>query len=113
MDKTDVVHIQWNITQPSKIEILPFAMTWMELEGVMLSEISQSDKNRYHDFTHMWNLRNKQMNIGEGKEKENKRKTEREANHKRLLTIGNKLRVAEAEWTEGWGNWVMGIKKGT
>ena len=24
-----------------KNEILPFAMTWMELEGIMLSEISQ------------------------------------------------------------------------
>jgi len=29
-------------------EILPFAMTWMELEGVMLSEISQSEKDMYH-----------------------------------------------------------------
>ena len=26
-----------------KKEILPFAMTWMELEGIMLSEISQSE----------------------------------------------------------------------
>ena len=31
----------------------------MELEGIMLSEISQSEKDKYHDFTHMWNLRNK------------------------------------------------------
>ena len=29
-------------------EILPFAMMWMELEGVMLSEISQSEKDNYH-----------------------------------------------------------------
>ena len=29
-------------------EILPFAMTWMELEGIMLSEISQSEKDNYH-----------------------------------------------------------------
>ena len=28
-------------------EILPFAMTWMELEGIILSEISQSEKD-YH-----------------------------------------------------------------
>ena len=28
-------------------EILPFA-TWMELEGIMLSEISQSEKENYH-----------------------------------------------------------------
>ena len=28
-------------------EILPFARTWMELEGIMLSEISQSKKDNY------------------------------------------------------------------
>ena len=31
-----------------KPEILPFAMMWMELEGIMLSEISQSEKDNYH-----------------------------------------------------------------
>ena len=31
-----------------KNEILPFAMTWMELEGIMLSKISQSEKDNYH-----------------------------------------------------------------
>ena len=29
-------------------EILPFAMSWMEPEGIMLSEISQSEKDNYH-----------------------------------------------------------------
>ena len=29
-------------------EILPFAMTWMELEHIMLSEISQLEKDNYH-----------------------------------------------------------------
>jgi len=29
-------------------EILPFAMMWMELEGIMLSKISQSEKDMYH-----------------------------------------------------------------
>jgi len=42
-----------------KNEILPFAMTWMDLESIMLSEISQSEKDKYSDFTHMWNLGNK------------------------------------------------------
>ena len=30
----------------------------------------------------------------------------------RLLTIGNKLRVAGGELVGAWGNWVMGIKEG-
>ena len=29
-------------------EILPFARTWMELERIMLSEISQAEKDNYH-----------------------------------------------------------------
>ena len=37
------------------------------------------------------------MNIGKGMEKQNKIKTEREANHKRLLNIGNKVRFAGGE----------------
>ena len=31
-----------------KNEILPFAVTWMDLEGIMLSEISQTEKDKYH-----------------------------------------------------------------
>ena len=32
---------------------------WMELEGIMLSEISQSEKDKHHMISLMWNLRNK------------------------------------------------------
>ena len=28
-------------------QILPFATTWMELEGIMLSELSQAEKDKY------------------------------------------------------------------
>ena len=28
--------------------IMPFAATWMELENLILSEMSQKDKNKYH-----------------------------------------------------------------
>ena len=31
-----------------KNEILPFAMAWMELECIMLSEIRQPEKDKYH-----------------------------------------------------------------
>ena len=31
-----------------KNEILPFVTAWMDLEGIMLSEISETDKDRYH-----------------------------------------------------------------
>ena len=30
-----------------KNDILPFAKTWMDLEGIVLSEISQTEKDRY------------------------------------------------------------------
>ena len=31
-----------------KNEFLPFAITWMDLEGIMLSEISHTEKDTYH-----------------------------------------------------------------
>ena len=30
-----------------KNEILPFAITWKELEGIMLNEISQTEKDKF------------------------------------------------------------------
>ena len=33
-----------------KNEILPFAAMWIELEGIMPTEMSQSEKDRYHMF---------------------------------------------------------------
>ncbi|KAF0882050.1 LORF2 protein, partial [Crocuta crocuta] len=34
-----------------KDEIWPFIATWMELKGVMLSEISQAEEDKYHMFS--------------------------------------------------------------
>ena len=31
-----------------KNKIMPFAGTWMELETLILSEVSQKDKDKYH-----------------------------------------------------------------
>ena len=41
-----------------KNEIMPFAATWMHLEVAILSEVSQTEKDKYHDITYMWNLKN-------------------------------------------------------
>ena len=38
-------------------KILPFSTTWVDLEDIMLSEISQ--RQMPPDFTYMWNLNNK------------------------------------------------------
>ena len=31
-----------------KNEIMPFAATWMDLEIIILSEVSQTEKDKYH-----------------------------------------------------------------
>ena len=41
-------------------QILPFATTWMELEGIMFSEISQIGEQVPNDFTHLWSIRTKE-----------------------------------------------------
>ena len=41
------IHIMEYSVAIKRNEILPFAMTWMELEGIMLSEISLSEKDNY------------------------------------------------------------------
>ena len=49
MNKEDVVHthtMEYYLAI-KKNENFPLATTWMDLEGIMLSEISQTGKNRY------------------------------------------------------------------
>ena len=52
MDKEDVVYIctQCNeiVLSHEKNEIMPFAATWMQLEIIILSEISQKETDKYH-----------------------------------------------------------------
>ena len=40
-------------------EIMSFAATQMNLEIIILSEISQKEKDKYHMISHMWNLNHK------------------------------------------------------
>ena len=34
-----------------KNEMLPFATTWMDLEGITISEISQTEKDKYYTLS--------------------------------------------------------------
>ena len=65
MDKEDVVHIYNGIllshkTKPNKIESWneteTFVETWMDLETVIQSEVSQKEKNKYHMHMHIYGI---------------------------------------------------------
>ena len=47
MDKDDMVHVCSAVKQN---EVLPFATTQIDLEGVMPSEMSQTEKYKHRDF---------------------------------------------------------------
>ena len=47
MDKEDVAHTMEYYSTIKKNEIMPFEATWMDLESVILSEVSQTEKEKY------------------------------------------------------------------
>ena len=51
MDKEDVVHTYNGILLSHKNKIMPSAATWMRLKIIMLSEISQKEKETLYDIT--------------------------------------------------------------
>ena len=63
VDKEDVVHIHDGIFSAIKRnEITVFAATWMDLETIILSEVSERQIS--YDITYMWNLKKTiQMNL--------------------------------------------------
>ena len=72
-----------------KDEYPTFASTWMELEEIMLSEISQAEKRQLsYSFTYLWNTRNSMENIRRRKGKIKVGGTEEGMNHERLWTPG-------------------------
>ena len=83
-----------------KNEILPFATTWRDLEYIiMLSEISQTEKDKYCVITYMWNKvsliskkYNKLVNIAKQKQTHSYRKQ----------TSGH-------QWGEGRGRGKIGV----
>ena len=42
-----MVHVCNGILLGHKNDTLPFAIAWMDVEGIMLSELSQSEKDKY------------------------------------------------------------------
>ena len=61
MDKEDLTHTHTHthtgILAIKKNKILPFAMMWMELECIRLSEINQSEKDKYHVISLIWRIK--------------------------------------------------------
>jgi hypothetical protein len=59
------IYTQWNFTQPQKNEILSPTSKWMELENIILSEVSQAKKAKHHMFSLICRLKtqNKISNI--------------------------------------------------
>ena len=58
MDKEDVVHI-YTMEYYSAInrnEIGSFVETWMHLETITESEVSQKEKNKYRTLTHIYGI---------------------------------------------------------
>ena len=47
MDKEDVIYIHNGILAIKKNEIMPFVETWMDPETIILSEVSQTEKDKH------------------------------------------------------------------
>ena len=42
-----------------KTEVFPYATTWMDLEGIMLGETNQAEKDKFHMILFTWGILNK------------------------------------------------------
>ena len=57
MDKEDIaMYTMEYYSAIKRNEIIPFAATWMDLEVVILSEVSQKEKDKYHMISLIWGI---------------------------------------------------------
>ena len=65
MDKEGVVYVYNRYySDIKKNEIMPFAATWMDLEIMILCEVSQREKDKYHIISLICGIENRtQMNL--------------------------------------------------
>uniref|UniRef100_A0A8W4FQK3 DUF1725 domain-containing protein n=1 Tax=Sus scrofa TaxID=9823 RepID=A0A8W4FQK3_PIG len=88
--KISYIHTMEYYSAIKKNKIMPFAATWMELETLVLSEISQKEKDKYH-VTYLESNIQQKMKL---------------STEKKLMDIANRLVVAK--WRgeqEGLGVW--------
>ena len=73
----------------------------MDLEGIMLSKVSQTEKDKYHyDFTHVWNIKRK-------REMNKQNKTKHIDTQNRLVVTRGERRRGRAKWVKGVSGMVM------
>ena len=70
MDKEDFIHIYNGILlSHKKNKFLPFATIWIDLEGIIFSEVSQREKDKYCILSVICEIKKiKQMNITKEKQ---------------------------------------------
>ena len=79
------LHTKEYFSAIKKNEIMLSVETWMDLEIIILSKQSKSDKHKYNMISHMWNLKN------------DKKKNELTVKTERFPDIENKLMVTKGE----------------
>ena len=58
MDKEDVLQIYNGILAIKKNKMVPFIAPWIDLEIIILSEVSQKEKDKYHMISlNVWTLK--------------------------------------------------------
>ena len=51
-----MVHTMEYYSSIKKNKIMPFAATWIQLEIIILSEVSQKEKDKYSMLTHIYGI---------------------------------------------------------